>query len=83
MPSRRLPRDLDGSRLIRALARLGYETVRQTGSHVRVRTERDGGRQETIPWHKPLKVGTLNAILSGIAAHHGISRDKLLELLDL
>ena len=83
MPSKRLPRDLAASRLIRALSRLGYETVRQTGSHIRVRTERDGEHQVTIPAHNPLKLGTLSAILADIASHHGMGRDELLELLDL
>ena len=78
-----MPRDLDADELIRALSRLGYRVVRQTGSHVRVRTERDGVHQETIPWHKPLKMGTLGAILSSIGEHHGLSRDELLALLGL
>jgi predicted RNA binding protein YcfA (HicA-like mRNA interferase family) len=78
-----MPRDLDAGELIRALGRLGYQTVRQTGSHIRIRTTRDGEHQETIPWHKPLKVGTLSAILSSIGVHHGLNRDELLELLDL
>ena len=32
----RLPRDLTGAQLIRALAKLGYKATRQTGSHVRL-----------------------------------------------
>jgi|GEM_PF-3323939 predicted RNA binding protein YcfA (HicA-like mRNA interferase family) len=32
----RLPRDLDGSALIRKLQKLGYKQVRQTESHVRL-----------------------------------------------
>lgn len=83
MPARRLPRDLDAEVLIRALSRLGYARVRQTGSHVRLRTERDGEHHETIPWHSPLKVGTLNAILSSVATHHRLSREALLDLLGL
>lgn len=83
MPARRMPRDLDADELIRALGRLGYLPVRQTGSHSRIRTERNGEHHETIPWHKLLKVGTLSAILSGIGEHHGLSRDALIELLDL
>lgn len=79
----RLPRDIDADHLIRALRRLGYEVERTTGSHVRIRTARNGAYQETIPWHKPLKVGTLNAILRNIARHHDLTRDALLELLDL
>ncbi|MCF6285176.1 MAG: type II toxin-antitoxin system HicA family toxin [Candidatus Hydrogenedentes bacterium] len=83
MPSKRLPRDLDAAHLIRALSCLGYSRGRQVGSHVRLGTEQGGRHQETIPWHSPLKVGTLNAILSSIAAHHQLSRAELLELLDL
>lgn len=83
MPARRMPRDLDAGDLIRALGRLGYLPIRQTGSHIRIRTERDGEHHETIPWHKPLKVGTLSAILSSIGEHHGLSRDALIELLDI
>jgi len=32
----KLPRDLSGDELIRALRRFGYQTTRQTGSHIRV-----------------------------------------------
>ena len=83
MPSRRLPRDVSAHALIRALAKLGYAPVRQTGSHVRLRTERNGLHHETIPYHSPLKFGTLNAILNSIGAHHKLTRQALLELLDL
>ncbi len=79
----KLPRDLAARDLVRALATLGYEQVRQTGSHIRVRTTRDGEYQETIPCHGPLKAGTLGAILRGVAEHHGLSRDEILELLQL
>ena len=34
----RLPRDLSGQELARALRRLGYEVTRQRGSHIRVTT---------------------------------------------
>ena len=43
----RLPRDVSGAALVAALRRLGYERVRQRGSHVRVTTQmgavRSGG----------------------------------------
>lgn len=67
----KLPRDLAARDLVLALAALGYEEVRQTGSHVRVPTTRDGEHHETIPHHAPLKTGTLGAILRGVAEHHG------------
>lgn len=79
----KLPRDIDADRLIRCLRKLGYEAVRQTGSHIRLRTLRDGEHHETVPNHCPLKAGALNAILKGIAQHHDLTRDALLALLDL
>jgi predicted RNA binding protein YcfA (HicA-like mRNA interferase family) len=54
----RLPRDIDGAQLAHALRVLGYETTRQTGSHMRVTTQRDGENHEVIPFHRPLKIGT-------------------------
>lgn len=79
----KLPRDVSAERLIGALRKLGYEEVRRRGSHVRMRTLQNGEHHETIPFHKPLKVGALNAVLKGIAEHHGLSRDDLLTLLGL
>jgi len=38
----RLPRDIEGPRLVKALNLLGYEATRQRGSHIRVTTQRDG-----------------------------------------
>jgi len=74
----RLPRDVTGRDLAKALARLGYETTRQTGSHMRLTTARGGEHHVTIPAHDPLKIGTLSSILRDVAAHHHLSRDELL-----
>jgi predicted RNA binding protein YcfA (HicA-like mRNA interferase family) len=79
----KLPRDLSAQELIRALRKLGYEPVRQAGSHIRIRTMLNGEHHETIPSHGALKAGTLNVILKNIAAHHALSRDELLTLLGL
>jgi predicted RNA binding protein YcfA (HicA-like mRNA interferase family) len=65
------------------LSVLGYEPTRQKGSHIRVTTQRDGENREVIPYHRPVKAGTLSAILKRIAAHHGLIVDELLETLDL
>jgi predicted RNA binding protein YcfA (HicA-like mRNA interferase family) len=35
----KIPRDISGSKLIQLLAQVGYETTRQTGSHVRLTTQ--------------------------------------------
>lgn len=79
----KLPRDVDGPRLVKALAALGYETTRQKGSHIRVTTQKDGENHEVIPYHHPIKAGTLASILKRIAAHHGKTVDELLKLLEL
>jgi len=77
----KLPRDLSGAELAKALRRLGYAVTRQTGSHVRLTTERGGQHHVTVPAHRPLKVGTLAAILDDVARHHGLSRSAVLEKL--
>jgi predicted RNA binding protein YcfA (HicA-like mRNA interferase family) len=77
----RIPRDLTGKDLIKALGRLGYEVTRQSGSHIRLTTPRNGTHHITIPDHRPIKVGTLAGILGDIAAHHQMTRDELLALL--
>ena len=75
----RTPRDLDGSKLIRRLRKLGYEQTRQSGSHVRLtRWSDEGEHHVTVPLHSPLRVGTLNAILSDIAGHLGMSKEELI-----
>jgi predicted RNA binding protein YcfA (HicA-like mRNA interferase family) len=77
----RLPRDLSGEDLARALGRLGYAPTRQTGSHVRRTTERGGQHHVTVLRHDPLKPGTLRAILNEVGAHHGLEREELLQFL--
>ena len=74
----KLPRDLTGRELARRLARLGYQVDRQTGSPLRLTTLRGGEHHVTIPLHRTLKPGTLNAILRDVAAHHGLEREALL-----
>jgi predicted RNA binding protein YcfA (HicA-like mRNA interferase family) len=77
----RLPRDLDGEELAVLLRRYGYEVTRQTGSHMRLTTTQGGEHHITIPRHKPLRVGTLSAILRDVAEHLGITRQTLVEML--
>ncbi|MBW7927196.1 MAG: type II toxin-antitoxin system HicA family toxin [Fimbriimonadaceae bacterium] len=77
----RLPRDVSGADLSKRLGRLGYKAVRQSGSHLRLRTDENGEHQITIPLHQDLRLGTLSAILSDVADHHKLSRDQLLLLL--
>jgi predicted RNA binding protein YcfA (HicA-like mRNA interferase family) len=77
----KLPRDLSGAQLAKALARVGYSATRQTGSHLRLTTASPSEHHVTIPLHDPLRVGTLAAILADIAAHQATSRDELLDRL--
>jgi predicted RNA binding protein YcfA (HicA-like mRNA interferase family) len=79
----KLPRDVSGSALIKALRALGHEPSRQRGSHIRVTTQRDGEHHETIPHHDPIKLGLLGSILTNIATHHRLSLEQLDEALDL
>lgn len=79
----KLPRDVSGAALVAALRRLGYERVRQRGSHVRITTKECGEHHEAIPLHDPIRTKTLSGILKSIARHHGIGVPELLRKLDL
>ena len=77
----RLPRDVSGKQLAILLGRYGYEVTRQTGSHLRLTTTQEGEHHVTIPLHDSPRVGTLSAVLSDVAEHLGIPRQKLVETL--
>lgn len=68
----KVPRDLSGDEVSRALRRLGFVEVRQTGSHRRLTK---GPHHASVPMHSVLRVGTLKSIL----AQAGISLDDLLD----
>lgn len=55
----KLPR-ISGAEVVRALRRLGFEQVRQSGSHVILRRESKGC---VVPLHAEIKVGTLAGVL--------------------
>ncbi len=65
----RLPRDVSGMDLARRLTAYGYRTTRQTGSHIRLTTDSPSQHHITVPAHDPVKIGTLAAILTDVAAH--------------
>lgn len=79
----KLPRDVDGRQLVKALRELGYEETRRKGSHIRVTTQRNGEHHEVVPDHNPIKCGTLSSILKSVARHHGLMTEELLRVLDL
>ena len=73
----KLPRDVSGAELARALQRVGYHVTRQTGSHMRLTTSERGEHHVKIPAHDSLRIGTLASILGDVAAHLIITRDDL------
>ena len=77
----KLPRDVSGAQLVKSLAKLGYRVTRQKGSHIRLTCDRPSQHHLTIPDHDELRIGTIAAIIADVAAHHGLSRDALIEKL--
>jgi predicted RNA binding protein YcfA (HicA-like mRNA interferase family) len=69
--SERLP-VVSGAQLSGVLEKLGWEAVRQRGSHVRLRHQ-DRAVSLVVPLHRELKRGTLNGILRDA----GVSREEL------
>lgn len=74
----KLPRNLSGAQLIKALQQLGYQASRQTGSHVHLTNQLPKEHHLTIPLHDPLRIGTLAAILADVTAHQGMTREALI-----
>lgn len=62
---------LSGAEVINALERLGFEQLRQRGSHVVMRR---GSAGTVVPLHKELKTGTL----AGILRQAGVTVDEFL-----
>jgi predicted RNA binding protein YcfA (HicA-like mRNA interferase family) len=79
----RVPRQWSGADLKKALAVLGYEETRQTGSHLRLTTRMRGEHHVTVPDHNVLPLGTLRSILRDVARHFECTSDEILtRLLD-
>jgi predicted RNA binding protein YcfA (HicA-like mRNA interferase family) len=74
----KIPRDLSGQDLIKILKPYGYVVTRQSGSHLRLTSSKNGEHHITVPNHDPLKIGTLSAIIADIAEHFSKSKDELL-----
>lgn len=70
----RTPRDVNGSEAVKALHRLGFASLRQTGSHHILRRD---SKTVVVPMHKPIKPGTLR----GIVEQAGISMEDFDEAL--
>jgi len=72
----KLPTDLSGRNLIKALQRIGFAIQRQRGSHIILRRESPFARV-SVPNHKTLRLGTLPTILQEAQ----LTVEKLLEIL--
>jgi predicted RNA binding protein YcfA (HicA-like mRNA interferase family) len=68
----KIPRDVNGVEAVRALKRLDFVPLRQTGSHLILRKN---SRTVVVPQHKPLKPGTLK----GIIEQAGLTLDEFVE----
>jgi len=75
----KVPRDLQGRDLAAALCRhWGYRQVHQVGSHIILQTDDPGHHRLSVPDHKPLRIGTLSAILRDVAAAKHVAREDIL-----
>jgi predicted RNA binding protein YcfA (HicA-like mRNA interferase family) len=58
-----VPRDVNGEEAAKALRRLGFVEIRQTGSHRILRKEE---RTVVVPMHRPIKPGTLKGLIEQV-----------------
>jgi predicted RNA binding protein YcfA (HicA-like mRNA interferase family) len=72
----KLPTDVSGQHLVKALVRVGFVVKRQTRSHI-ILKRADPYARVVVPDHKRIRPGTLRNILN----EEGISLEQLLELL--
>jgi predicted RNA binding protein YcfA (HicA-like mRNA interferase family) len=79
----KIPRDVSGVDLVKALRVLDCERTRQDGSHIRLTTKLKGEHYVTVPNHAALRIGTFKSILNLVASHHEMTVEELLEKLDL
>ena len=77
----RLPQ-VSGRDLVRLLHTLGYQTLRQRGSHIRLRKMTTLGEHNiTVPDHTVVAKGTLNDILTKVSLWNNIPKGELLNRL--
>ncbi|MCD6407874.1 type II toxin-antitoxin system HicA family toxin [bacterium] len=71
---------VSGRELVKFLGKLGYQVIRQKGSHVRLKKDTPSGTHYiTIPSHKIIAKGTLNDILNRISQWNNITKEELIE----
>lgn len=67
---------ISGIKVVKALAKIGYEVDHQTGSHMILRHKEEPHRRLTIPNHDEIAKGTLLAIIR----QSGLTREGFMEL---
>lgn len=73
---------ISGSDIVKLLQSLGYEVVRQRGSHIRLKKVTALGEHAiTIPAHKVIAKGTLNDILNRTSLWNNTPKESLLHRL--
>ena len=72
----KLPRELSGKEVVKALQRAGFYIKRQKGSHIVLRRDNPFA-QVVVPDHKSIDTGTLGNILDGA----GLSTDEFIKLI--
>ena len=68
---------LSGIKVVKILARIGYEIDHQTGSHIILRNKEEPHRRLTVPNHDEIAKGTLLAIIK----QSGLTREEFIELI--
>ena len=78
----KVPRKVHGRDFANHLIRRwDFHELRQTGSHIILRTEVPIGLTVSVPAHKPLRLGTFSGLLDTIAAHKNVSVESVLKRL--
>jgi len=75
----RSPGDLSGKELIKLLSKYGYTIITQRGSHINITTQENGELHFALSNHSPLKIGTLNGIITQIANHFSVTKNQVFE----
>jgi predicted RNA binding protein YcfA (HicA-like mRNA interferase family) len=66
---------VSGEKLIKLLKKLGYEVVRQRGSHVRLEKDTPIGKHKiTVPYHDEIARGTLTISSTKFRSGTGFQR---------
>ena len=65
---------ISGTEAVRALQELGFEVIRQKGSHIVMRR---GSQGCIVPNHREIKIGTL----AGIIRQAGVSAEEFITVL--